>query len=227
MTSKWTGGQVDRPGLGIAQLLLPLGWMLATVGYYGPWIAHRTPALALTGSDMGEFVKFLPGVLDGSLRVVRQLFYLPPVAVALSVGLLVGNRSLRYPLLLRIVALVLSVVVSIQLLPPAWSPASLVTAEFRLQPIVLGICWLALAGFWFLGRLPIWLAGPISSALALLAGVLSAWQILTVKPAIDAVYGIPPAVGWGCASCLIGLAVSASAGVALALPGRVRKHAAR
>ncbi len=79
-------GQAHRSGLRIARLFLPFGWMLATVGYYGPWIVHKTAALTLTGSDMGEFVKFLPGVLDGSLRVMRQLFYLPPMAVALGVA---------------------------------------------------------------------------------------------------------------------------------------------
>jgi hypothetical protein len=191
--------------------------MLATVGYYGPWIAHRTAALTLTGSDMGEFVKFLPGVLDGSLQVVRQLFYLPPIVVALSVALLVGSRSLGFPWLLRVATLVLSMVVSFQLLPPAWSPASLMTAEFRLQPIALGLCWLALAGFWLFGRLPIRLTGPICCGLAGVAGALSAWQFLIAKPAIDATYGIQPAVGWGCVVCLIGLATLASAAVTMAL----------
>lgn len=204
----------------LARLFLFLGWFLATVGYYGPWIAHKTAALTLTGSDMAEFVKFLPSVLDGSIRVVRQLFYLPPVAVALSVALLVGSRLLGYPSLLRVVALALSIAMSIQLLPPAWSPASLATPEFRLQPIALGVCLLALAAFRLLGRLPIRLTGLISFGLAVLTGVLSAWQILAVKPAIDAVYGASPVVGWGCIVCLIGLAVLASAALAPLLVSR-------
>ena len=201
-----------------ARFLLPLGWILAVVGYYGPWIAHRTTALALTGSDMGEFVKFLPSVLDGSLRVVRQLFYLPPVAVALSVSLLVGSGSLGYSRLLRLGIFALSMAVSIQLLPPAWSPVSLMTSEFRLQTTAMGICWIALAGFRFLGRLPIRSTALISSGLAFSAGALSVWQFLIVKPAIDEVYGIPPALGWGCIACLVGLLVIASVGVILALP---------
>jgi len=166
---------------------------------------------------MGEFVKFLPGVLDGSVQVTRQLFYLPPVAVALSVALLVGNRTLGYSPLLRIAAVVLSLVVSVQVLPPAWSPASLMSAEFRLQPIALVLCWLALAGFWLLGHLPIQVTALVSSGLVALAGVLSAWQMLTVKPAIDAVYGIPPLVGWGCVVYFAGLAVLAADGVAAVL----------
>ena len=205
--------------LRLARLFLPIGWILAAAGYYGPWIAHKTAALTLTGSDMGEFVKFLPGVLDGSLQVMRQLFYLPPVAVALSVSLLAGSRSLNYSRLLRLGAVVLSIVVSVQLLPPAWSPATLMTPEFRLQPIAIGVCWLALAGGRLLGRLPIRLTGLLSSALAGLAAALSIWQSAVVKPAVDGVYGVAPAVGWGCVVCLAGLTVIACTGAALAIAG--------
>ena len=210
----------------LARLLLPVGWLLAAVGYCGPWIAHTTAALTLTGPDMGEFVKFLPGVQDGSLVVIRQFLYLPPLAVVLGVALLVGSRSLRYCWPLRVVTIALSLPVSLQLLPPAWSPASLVTAEFHLQPIALGICWLSLAGFWVLGRLPIRLAALTSFVLALLAGGLSTWQFLVVRPAIDAVYHMPPAhstIGWGFILCQTGLAVMAAASVTLAVLARDRQ----
>lgn len=204
----------------LVRLFLPLGWILAAIGYYGPWIAHKTAALTLTGSDMAEFVKFLPGVLDGSMHVARQLFYLPPVAVALSVALLAGSRLLSYPSLLRVAVLLLSAVISAQLLPPAWSLASLMTTEFRLQPIALGICLLALALFWFWGRLPIRVTSPASFCLCALAAVLPAWQFLVAKPAIDAVYGTLVAVGWGYVVCLAGLGVLAGANAVLVLSPR-------
>jgi len=203
--------------LSLGRLLLPVGWVLAAVGYYGPWIAHETAALTLTGSDMAEFVKFLPGTLDGSLRVVRQLFYLPLVAVAFGVALLVGSKPLRYSPALRFIVLALSLATSIQLLPPAWSLGSLMSPEFRLQPIALGICWLALAGFRLLGRLPIRLTGLLSFTLAILAGILPVWQMTEIGSAIGAVYGMPVRVGWGCVTCFAGLAVLACAGAALAL----------
>ena len=166
---------------------------------------------------MAEFVKFLPGVLDGSLRVVRQLFYLPPIAMVLSVALLVGSRSLSYSWLLRGAILALSAAASIQLLPPAWSPTSLMAAEFRLQPIALGFCWLVLASFWLLGRLPLRVTGLVCCGVTIVAGTLSVWQFLNVKSAIDITYGILPAMGRGGVVCLIGLAVIASTGAALAL----------
>jgi hypothetical protein len=202
------------------RVLLPLGWALAAVGYYGAWIAHDTAALTLSGVDIGEFVKFLPNVVSGSLGIVRQLFYLPPLAVVLSVALLVGCRRLQYPWPLRTTFLVLAIPVSLQLLPPAWSVASLRTPEFCAQTIALGACWLALAGFWLWGALPARLTGSLSAALALAALILAAWQLALVKPAIDEVYRTPPSVGWGFYLCLAGLAVIAAGSLLLALQSR-------
>jgi hypothetical protein len=204
----------------LVRLLLLAGWGLTIVGYYGPWIAHHTAALTLSGVDMGEFAKFLPDVVDGSLKAVRQLFYLPPVAVVVCVALLIGARRLRFSWPLRVLALAVSVPVSLQVLPPAWSPASLVTAEFRVQTIALGICWLLLAGFWWLGRLPIRLTSSLAAVLSLLAGVLSFWQFVVVKTAVDQVYHTPPPTGWGFAVCMIGLAAMTGAGLALLAQAR-------
>lgn len=218
-------GRID-PGartagrLAVVRLLLPLGWALAAVGYYGPWIDHATAALTLSGGDMAEFVKFLPDVLAGTLGVVRQLFYLPPLAVVASVALLVASERLAYPWLLRLVALLLCVPLSLQLLPPAWSLASLGTSEFRLQAMALVLCWLMLAASWLLGRLPVWLTGSLTAVLCLAGVALPIWQMVLAKPAIDGVYGRPPALGWGFFLCPAGLAIVALVGVVLALQAR-------
>jgi hypothetical protein len=204
------------------RFLLPLGWLLAAIGYYGPWIAHSTAALTLSGVDMAEFVKFLPGALDGTLRIARQLFYLPPLAVVVSIALLIGAQRLGFPWPVRAFFLVLAVPISLQLLPPAWSIASLTSAEFRLQTIALGIAWLLLAGFWLWGRLPSWLTGSPSALLSLAALGLSFWQYVIAKPAIDRVYGTPPSVGWGFLLCMVGLLAISAASVMLVLRGRAR-----
>ena len=206
-----------RPGglLLILRLLLPLGWLLAALGYYGPWVAHTTAALSLGGVDMAEFVKFLPPVQDGSLPIVRQLFYLPPLAVVVSVALSAWSRTLRYPWPLRWLFLAAALPVSLQLLPPAWSPSSLLGPEFRLQTAALGGCWLLLALSWLLGRLPAWVGGSLTAVLALGAASLPAWQFELAKPAINAVYGRPPAVGWGFWAGIAGLVILAAAGVGL------------
>ncbi len=214
MSSGRTLGRIDPESRGVGGLTavrfgLPLGWALAGSGYFGPWIGHATAALTLSGVDMGEFVKFLPEVMDGSLNIVRQLLYAPPFVVVVSVAFLIGSRRLRYPWLVRIPVMLLAIPVSLQLLPPAWSLASLTTPEFRVQTAGLLLSWLLLAAFWLLGRLPAWLAGAVSAIASLAAAVLSTWQFLLSKPAVDRVYGIPPTVGWGFWLCQAGLVLIA------------------
>jgi hypothetical protein len=170
---------------------------------------------------MGEFVKFLPGVLDGTLTVARQFFYLPPFAVAVSIALLAGSRRLGYRWPVRILTLLLAALVSLQLLPPAWSPSSLTMAEFRLQTLALGICWVMLAGFWLLGHLPSWLTGSVSASLAIAATGLSAWQFFAIKVAIDEVYGAAPSIGWGFPICMGGLVILAAGSIALVLRSQI------
>jgi hypothetical protein len=202
---------------------MPLGWVLAAAGYYGPWIAHATAALTLTGIDMAEFVKFIPAVQSGQLPVLRHLFYLPPLAVVLGIAFLIHAPRLRYPLAVRLAALVLAVPVSLQLLPPAWSPTSLMTAEFRLQAVALGVSWIALAGSWLLARLPAGLLAGIGALLALAAAGAATWQLWLVKPEIDQLYGSVPPVGWGFYACVVGLVVMAAAASLLAAAGNRRR----
>lgn len=184
-----------------------MGWLVAAVGYYGPWIAHATAALTLSGADMGEFVKFLPGILDGTQSIARQLFYLPPFAVAVSVAMLIGSYRLQFPWFLRFPVLCLAFLASLQLLPPAWSPSSLLTAEFRLQTVALCVCWLLLACHWLLGRLKLRWTASVSAAISLVSVALCVWQFFLAKPEIDKVYGNAVQVGWGFYLCMAGLPI--------------------
>lgn len=210
---KGKGGRLAAFG----RYMLPAAWLLATVGCYAPWITHWTAALTLAGPDLAEFVKFLPAVADGTLGVHRHAFYLPIVAVILGVALLVGSPGLRYPTPVRAGAVLLSIPLSTQLLPPAWSPAGLFTREFLLQPVALAFCWLALTSFPLLGRLPLRWTGPVMALLSLIAALLPAQQLAAVKPHLDAVYGRPPALGWGLALSVAGLLLAAIAAMAVAL----------
>jgi hypothetical protein len=230
LSSQSNLGRLDRTKrvdwqLEVLRWMLPIGWCLAAVGFLGPWVSHPTAALALTGADMAEFVKFLPGVLEGSLRLIRQWFCLPPFAVTASIALLIGSDNLHYAKAVRALGLLLAIPLSLQLLPPAWSPSSLLTAEFRAQTIALGISWLLLASFWLLRRLPSWLLGSLSAALSSIALVLPLWQFLIAKPAIDDVYSTPPGTGWGIFLCLTGLVITTTASVALILTTRSRREA--
>jgi hypothetical protein len=194
---------------------LPVGWLLILLGYLGPWIAHATAALSLTGADMGEFVKFLPDVVAGTVSVSRQSFYLPPLLLVVSIALLANEPRLAFPLWIRVPTMVAGIFASLQLLPPAWFPTGLLTPEFQLQTLAIGISWVLLASFWWLRRLPSWLTAG-TSALAAAAGFcLLLWQFLAIKASIDQVYSVQPRIGWGFGVSLAGLAVVAAASVLL------------
>lgn len=199
------------------------GWILTSIGYYGEWIAHPTSALTLSGPDMAEFVKFLPAVMDGSLSVIRQLFYLPPLVVSVTVALLIGSPRLTVPAYARAVALILAIPVSLQMLPPAWSVASLRSPEFMPQTLALIGSWILLALFWLVGRVPLLWSGLVVAALGLVSLALCAWHIALIKPAINAVYGMAPGIGWGFWVSMVGLMVLSLVGFALAIRNRDRR----
>jgi len=126
------------------QIVLVFGLALAIVGYFGPWVDHKTAALVLTGQDMGEFVKFLPEVRAGTAPMIREFFYLPPFAAALCLILLMASKRLTYPLVVRAVMLLAVLGLAWAMLPPVWTPQLLVTAEFRKQTVAIAFCLLLL-----------------------------------------------------------------------------------
>lgn len=181
----------------VLRILPVLALLLALAGYFGPWVAHKAAALVLTGQDMAEFVKFLPQVRAGELRVVRELFYLPLLAGALGLVGLAANRCQRYPWWLRGLLALLAVPVALSMLPPAWTPQLMLTPEFRRQATAIAVCLLLVVLHPLLWRLPPALLEALSALLALAAAVVPIWQFLQVRPAIDAVYNRPVASGWG------------------------------
>jgi hypothetical protein len=195
----------------------PVALLLAFAGYLGPWVDHQAAALVLSGQDMGEFVKFLPEVREGKVFMERLLFYLPPLATAVGLALLAGMRDgegrwrMAYPWPVAIFLAAAVWPVSLTLLPPVWSPEVLTDDEFRLQFFAFLFC-LALAGLRLLvgterllRRLPAQALPAVVGCLCLAAAALACWQFLTIKPAIDQVYGHPVRVGWGFVLTMVGL----------------------
>jgi len=179
------------------RVLLVLALFLALAGYFGPWVAHQAAALVLTGQDLAEFVKFLPEVRTGELRVVRELFYLPLVAGALGLVGLAANHRLRYSWPARGLLALLAVPVTLSMLPPAWTPQLMLTPEFRRQAAAIAVCLLLVVLHPLLRRLPPALLEALSALLALAAAVVPVWQFLRLRSAIDAVYSRPVTLGWG------------------------------
>ena len=140
--------------------LLPAGALCTFAGYVQPWIDHKAAGLAVLGLDLGELVKFLHPVQQGEIRLWREGFYLPLVAVSVSLSLNAFRRdsqtltsagaegrgteddesSPRYSWPIRIAYLLFATVAALNMLPPAWTPLQLVTPEFRLQAVAMFLC---------------------------------------------------------------------------------------
>ena len=149
----------------------------------------------MTGVDLAEYVKFIPAYRGGEIRLVRESFYMPLVAGSLTAGLIASRRVL--PLWLRWVAGLLVIPLALAMLPPAWSPALLMQAEFRLQVVAMAACILALGLLLVTRFLPDWLVLLLIAFLALAAAVWPATGFLQLLAPIDALYRQPVRPGWG------------------------------
>jgi hypothetical protein len=160
----------------------------------------RPPAaLILTAPDLAEFVKFLPEVRKGLLGVHRLVFLLPLAVAALALPPLVVAPRLAYPGWARWAVCAAVIPLALSLLPPVWSPAVLLSSEFRLQALAC----LACLGLVVFSR---WLPPlPLPPLLALLipacaaAPALALWQFFAVSEAVARAYAGPVGPGWGAA----------------------------
>ncbi len=185
-------------------MLLPLGALLAFLGYVGPWVDHRVAGLAILGLDLGEYVKFLPEVRSGAIGLWREGFYLPLVAVSLALSLctclpprIAAIRGFHWLgwWLLQVIA---AIVAALNLLPPAWTPQRMLTPEFQQQAAALALCLAAVASGPFLALLPRLVDGRwLVLLLSLWAAVVPVQQFLAVLPEIATLYNHPLAPGWG------------------------------
>lgn len=196
------------------------GLLLAALGAsFAPWVNRAPAALVLTAPDLAEFVKFLPEVRDGSLRVHRLLYLLPLFVATFSLPLIVVPRRLAYPVWVRWLVLILVIPLALTLLPPVWSPIVLLSPEFRLQTVA---CLLSL-GLIVISR---WLRDiPIRPLLVLLtlaslgAAALALWQFLAAREAIGRAYASPIFPGWGTWLTLVGFALVILSALVLARDG--------
>ena len=71
-----------------------VGFTLILLGYLMVWLPNPAAGFALTGIELGEWVKFLPAVQAGDIGP-RELFYLPPITLGLMMALVTSAWSNR------------------------------------------------------------------------------------------------------------------------------------
>lgn len=193
------------------------GVILAMIGVWGAWVWHRVAALVVSGWDLAEFVKFVPGA-----SAVRELFYVPVWCGAIILAFLAHHpvakpdESTRQQFVNMAACSVLfmaAVALMIAILPPY--PQLIEdygSAESRWR-FVLGVSGLLLVGVsWLAQRWLRRMAGPMLVALALIGALPALWQFLKVREPIEAVYGSPIGWGWGVSVFLSGWTMVGGAG---------------
>lgn len=179
----------SRSPLQIGRWLWPAACLVTLLGYFGSWVAHSVAGLAVLGLDLGEYVKFLPAVASGETHIWREGFYLPLFVVSFACGLLTYRPTYRYAFWLRLTLILIGIVAALNMLPPAWSPAVLRSAEFRLQTAGIALSLVLLAASPVLALMPPLPVYGLLAGLSAAAISLPAWGFLRVLPSIAELYG--------------------------------------
>ncbi len=181
----------------LSSTLIALGIVLTLVGFFSPWIPHRAAGLALTGFELGEWIKFAPQVRDGTAGLRRADFHFPPVLATLGLlALAAGRRPWRWHHWVLTALAALVALIPFPLLEEINNPAG-VRANLARLALVLG-GWLA-AGFVAGKRyLPAHLRGATLSLAAGAGLVLVSLAFRTAEPIIEGLYNqlMDPGVGY-------------------------------
>lgn len=184
------------------------GSIIVLVGFFGPWIAHRTAALTVTGYELSEFAKFFPQIQSGAVPVRRALFVTPLLAGLASLVPTI-HRSIRVrPVRLGAVALMM--LLGLAVLPPVQAISE---RQHRLQlGLVMG--GIALSGVApLVSHLSERLRGALLLLLAFGGAIPSMWQAILLRPLVVELYGRPVWPGWGLVACTTGFLVLMAAGL--------------
>jgi hypothetical protein len=144
-------------------------------------------------------------IRSGEIALWREGFYLPLLAVSLAFSLCAFRKEWEYGWPARFFLLALTVIAALNILPPAWTPALLLTPEFRLQTAGIALCLLAMLTSPFLALLPRRIISLLIALLALSAIWLPVQGFLRVLPDISQLYNRPLQPGWGLAIMSVGL----------------------
>jgi hypothetical protein len=178
-----------------------LGLSLIVVGYFGPWIPHKTAALTVTGSELSWFAKPFA-------QVTRELFVLPLIAAGVILSLTVQRLVARPLARLGVVGLGILVILAST---PVYD--SILSPEYRGQLILMMVGGVVVVLTLLAPRLPgrVW---GVLIALLVLVGILPAlWQFAAFHPRVAALYDDGLGLGWGFVVCVSGFVLLLARGV--------------
>lgn len=197
MRASFTGETARIPALCRFQFAASV---LILVGFFGPWVAHESAALTVTGYEMSEFAKFFPQVQSGMVPVRRALFITPFFSAVISMALVIRRSTMRS--LSRLGATALVMFLSLAVLPPH---QSILEPAYRAQLIVVAVGMLLTAATVLTGQLTERVHGVLTLLVALAGAGPALWQYILLRPLVAELYRAPVLPGWGLIVCVIGL----------------------
>ncbi len=165
---------------------------LILIGFFGPWVAHKSAALTVTGYQMSEFAKFFPQVQSGLVPLTRAYFIAPLLSGVVSMGLVLRRSSLRPAVRAGGTALVALLILAV--LPPHHS---ILDPAYRLQLIMVGAGMLLTGGTLLTAHLTERMHGLVIFLVAVAGAVPALWQFVLFRPLVAQLYGTPVWPGWG------------------------------
>lgn len=174
--------------------VLLAAWLLALVGYFGPWIAHHSAALAWNAFDLFDLLRLLPHIETGALVVNLYALRLPLVGLALWLPLLLSAA----PRGVGIVAGALGAGLALATLPPYPQIVGAWSAPGWRVPFWWGVA--GLLGALVLGLWARELRGArpwVGLAWGALTGLPAGVTLARLLPALREVYAAPVQPGWG------------------------------
>jgi hypothetical protein len=187
--------------------LAGVGIALAVIGVWGAWVPHRAAGLVLSGWDLAEYVKFLPGN-----PAIRELFYLPVCCAGVALSLWANHRAARLAPRIGLTGAAVALVSTV--LPPYPHVFDgFRIAEFRWQFILSASAVLLILAGWFSARWPARVSAGLLLAGALVGAFPALWQFLNIRDDIASLYGSGLGWGWGLVLFLTGWALVGLIGI--------------
>jgi len=200
------------------------GWLILTLagialmlaGFFSPWVDHPVAGLALTGFEIGEWIKFAPEVRAGTAGLSRSGFYWPATAAAVGLAVVAASVERRT----RIRWALLAGAAGVALLPfplveEITSRAGVQANWPRFGLIALGLIAVAAVAIWG-HRLPRWAVGGALVAIGAGGLIVVSATFVAAEPIVERIYHRLIDPGAGLTMAQAGLVALIGGGVWLA-----------
>jgi hypothetical protein len=181
------------------------GWLIPTLvgialmltGFFSPWIDHPVAGLALTGFEIGEWIKFAPEVRAGTVSLSRSGFYWSAAAAAVGLAVVAAgvgpHRRIRWLLLASAAGVAL---LPFPLVEEITSRAGMQANWPRFGLIALGLVAVGAVAGWG-RRMPQWTLGVALVVMGAGGLVVASATFVAAEPIVERIYHrlIDPGVG--------------------------------